>query len=276
MLTLQKQPWYALRHWRHASATLVIGVLLALPVDVAFTQKSRAADWINAPSYYTHDPQTGERVNQYAPIPKVYVFQRSDYMKSGYRHNRSSLRGGDGSFDIIHLVEEWGRPVRPYGEWEFPYRPFSVPYNQWGPPPPVNVFPGGGWGGPGWGGAPGWGWGGGPGWDFGTWGGFYGPNGWGGGVPPFPHPRWTDPRWNDNGQQFNDPSWPGRPRQPRIPAMVPYAPPEEAVEAPPAHDASAARTTTVVPAARTQTVSPPVNPAYLPARQRHALGPISP
>lgn len=99
-----------------------------------------AADWILAPSTFTHDPQTGERVSQYAPIEPVYVQTRPDYLKSGYRHNRSSIYSGDGA-DHHHVVEQWGRPVRPYGEWLHPYRPYSVPYHLWGPPYAGLSFP---------------------------------------------------------------------------------------------------------------------------------------
>jgi len=91
------------------------------------------ADWITAPSHFTHDPQTGERVDQYTPIGPVYTFARSDFMRSGYRHTASNLQVGRNA-DHMHIVEEWGRPVRPYGEWEFPFRPYSVPYQLWGPP----------------------------------------------------------------------------------------------------------------------------------------------
>jgi hypothetical protein len=109
-----------------------------------------AADWITAPSYYSHDPQTGERVTQYTPIGPVYRIERSDYMQSGYRHTRSSLQMGR-SIDHMHIVEEWGRPVRPYGEWRYPYRPYSVPYPEWGAPfAGLNV--GGYYGGPWYGG----------------------------------------------------------------------------------------------------------------------------
>jgi hypothetical protein len=90
------------------------------------------ADWITAPSYYTHD-RAGNRVQQYTPIGPFYIFPRPDYQSSGYRHTRSSIQVGS-SADHYHLVEEWGRPVRPYDEWRFPYRPYSVPYEQWGPP----------------------------------------------------------------------------------------------------------------------------------------------
>lgn len=104
----------------------------ALAIAAAAGQAS-AADWLLAPSTYTHSPETGERVAQYARVPPVYVQTRPDYLKSGYRHNRSSIYSGDGA-DNQHIVEQWGRPVRPYGEWLHPYRPYSVPYQLWGAP----------------------------------------------------------------------------------------------------------------------------------------------
>lgn len=94
---------------------------------------AHGADWITAPSYYTHDPQSGRRVDQYTPIGPVYTFARTDFMRSGYRHTQSVIQAGQ-SADYMHIVEEWGRPVRPYGEWQFPFRPYSVPYPLWGPP----------------------------------------------------------------------------------------------------------------------------------------------
>ena len=100
-------------------------VLLAAP--------SFAADWIVARSYYTHDPQTGERVNQYAPIGPYFLLPREDYQESLYHHYQSSIQVG-GSGDHYHVVREYGRPIRPYEEWQHPYRPYSVPYSQWGAP----------------------------------------------------------------------------------------------------------------------------------------------
>lgn len=105
----------------------------------AATSSLNAAHWITAPSYYTHDPGTGIRVSQYTPVGPVYVFPRGDYVQSGYRHTRSSIQVGQ-SADNLHIVEEWGRPVRPYEEWRFPYRPYSVPYDLWGPPLPGFGF----------------------------------------------------------------------------------------------------------------------------------------
>jgi hypothetical protein len=138
-------------------------LLFASLVALAAASFAGAAEWITAPSYYTHDPQSGQRVTQYSPIGPVYVPQGSDYVKSGYRHTRSSLQVGN-TADHVHVVEQWGAPVRPYDEWRFPYRPYSVPYQAWGPP--YGGFGGGGFGpGFGYGGGVGGGAGGGLGYD---------------------------------------------------------------------------------------------------------------
>jgi len=109
-------------------------------------------DWTTMPSTFTHDVQ-GTRVAQFAQGVQPVVYERPDYQRSGFRHYRSSLQGGS-SADHIHVVDQWGPSVRPYGEWRFPARPFSVPYPAWGPQLPlasVNSnfnnqiqFPGGG------------------------------------------------------------------------------------------------------------------------------------
>ncbi len=91
-----------------------------------------AADWMFEQSTFSHNPQTGERVTQYARPAPAFAPNRPDYLESGYRHSTSSIVTPLGA-DHTHIVEEWGRPVRPYGEWQFPYRPYSVPYPQWGP-----------------------------------------------------------------------------------------------------------------------------------------------
>ena len=104
----------------------------SLLVCLAVTAQAWAADWITEPSFFTHD-QSGQRVTQYTPIGPFYVVQTPGYLKSGYHHTRSSLQVGS-SVDHYHQVEEWGRPVRPYDEWRFPNRPYSVPYEVWGPP----------------------------------------------------------------------------------------------------------------------------------------------
>lgn len=92
-----------------------------------------AMDWLTMPSTYTHDPSHGVRVQQFAPTPEPASNEVSSFRTSGYTHTRSSLNYG-ASADNYHRVESWGDPVRPYGEWRFPYRPFSTPYPNWGAP----------------------------------------------------------------------------------------------------------------------------------------------
>ena len=117
----------------------------------ALANVATAADWLTAPSYYTHDPSTGERVTQFAEIGPYYYYHRPDFQRSSYRQFRSTIQAGN-SADNMHIVEEYGNPVRPYEEWRFPYRPYSVPYDQWGPP--FGGLGGAGYGGYGYGGGP--------------------------------------------------------------------------------------------------------------------------
>jgi hypothetical protein len=106
-----------------------------------------AADWLFAPSDYTHSPENGQRVGQYCPPPRIFVYENPLYTKSLYRHNRSSLQVAD-SIDNLHVVEQTWPPVRPYREWQFPFRPYSAPYDAWGPQlPPFALGGGFGWGG---------------------------------------------------------------------------------------------------------------------------------
>lgn len=94
------------------------------------------ASWVFRPSYYSHDPQTHERVSQYAPpAPSYSRVGTEGYLQSGYRHNNTTLRVGDDA-DHIHVVETWGEGdrIRPYGEWLFPYRAGATPYGPWGNP----------------------------------------------------------------------------------------------------------------------------------------------
>ncbi len=102
--------------------------------------KPVAMDWTTLPSTYTHD-QTGQRVDQYALAVEPQSTERPDFVRSGFRHTRSTLQAGFGS-DNYHVTEQWGQPVRPYGEWRYPNRPFSVPYGQWGPQLPQVVVGG--------------------------------------------------------------------------------------------------------------------------------------
>ena len=109
-----------------------------IPLDIPTVLCSVPEDstWIFRPSYFSHHPTTGQRVAQYAPEPTSYSREDPTYLESGYRHNQQILRSADGSADRQHIVQTWGKGelIRPYGEWEFPYRAGATPYGPWGNP----------------------------------------------------------------------------------------------------------------------------------------------
>jgi hypothetical protein len=110
---------------------------------VASVTAARAESWVFQPSYFTHSPDTGERVAQYAQPAASYA-RTENYLQSGYRHNTIDLPGIGGGGDHIHVVETWGLgdQIRPYGEWLRPYRPGATPYGPWGyPPGPAGYGP---------------------------------------------------------------------------------------------------------------------------------------
>jgi hypothetical protein len=123
---------------------------LVLVIVFAAISSPRAAvaetSWIFRASYFTHDPATGHRVNQFAPEKPAYVRTDPTYQESVYRHSRSGFRVGD-SFDFLHTVETWGQGenIRPYGEWLFPYRAGATPFGPWGNPQGPWTTPFGSW-----------------------------------------------------------------------------------------------------------------------------------
>lgn len=92
--------------------------------------------WIFRQSRYSHNPTTGERVAQFQPEKPAYPQYDPTYTESGYRHYHTALRGPDGSYDHSHIVQTWGAGefIRPYGEWEFPFRAGATPFGPWGNP----------------------------------------------------------------------------------------------------------------------------------------------
>lgn len=108
-------------------------ILASLLLAISVTTTATAGDWIFRPSTFSHDPATGERVTQFAPIEPVLVPPRADYLRSGRRQLRSTIRAGN-SLDVYNVVDQYGDDIRPYGEWLYPYRPYAVPYDGWGPP----------------------------------------------------------------------------------------------------------------------------------------------
>ncbi len=102
---------------------------------------AKADDWMTWASTYTHDPQTSQRIDQYALAEQPMGPGPSAVQRSGYRNYRSTLQAGQ-STDNFHVVEEWGQQVVPYEQWRFPYRPYGVPYGAWGPQAPYGIFNG--------------------------------------------------------------------------------------------------------------------------------------
>ncbi|MEO8270422.1 MAG: hypothetical protein ABI557_11935 [Aureliella sp.] len=98
----------------------------------------RADDWMTWASTYTHSPENGQRVDQYALGEQPNAPFREDFSRSGYRNYRSTLQAGQ-SADNLHVVEQWGQPVIPYEQWRFPFRPYAVPYDAWGPQAPYGI-----------------------------------------------------------------------------------------------------------------------------------------
>lgn len=119
-------------------ATLALAALCAFVVPHA--NSFAGEEWMTWPSTYTHSV-TGERVDQYAEPEPALATVRTDFQRSGMRHYRSSLQAGLSS-DNMHIVEQWGRQVQPYEQWRFPYRPYGVPYDQWGPQAPYGIING--------------------------------------------------------------------------------------------------------------------------------------
>ncbi len=125
-----------------ASKTLRLRTIqLASTLALVAGLESRASDWMTWEATYTHNPETAERVDQYAEPRQPVMRYRPDYQRSGYRNYRTTLQTGQGA-DNVHIVDQWGKQVVPYEHWRFPYRPFGVPYDAWGPPTPYGLFNG--------------------------------------------------------------------------------------------------------------------------------------
>ncbi|RIK69810.1 MAG: hypothetical protein DCC67_21035, partial [Planctomycetota bacterium] len=130
------------------------------PALIAFQQP--ADSWVFMRSRYTHDPDSGARVAQYAMKPPIEPLDDPRLVTSGYSRSRVVLRGADGSVDTHYRVQSYGNGRGGLdAEWErfhdawrgstlgggdfaaFPwgYGAYPYPYGGYGP-----VGPGyGGW-----------------------------------------------------------------------------------------------------------------------------------
>jgi len=149
--------------------------------------------WVFRHSTYTHDPETGARVGQFARIEPVEPLDDQRLVTSSYRRMRSENRGRDGSMDTTYVVQGWGTGGGELGaQWQmfndvwkeailsgsfFNGEQAFGPWGNrpWGGNPNWNNVWNGGWNNGPWNGGP-WngGWNGG-GWNNGTWNGGWGP-----------------------------------------------------------------------------------------------------
>lgn len=68
----------------------------------------QADSWIFARSRYSHDPDTGGRVAQYAMKPAIEPLPDPRAVTSGYNRTRTILRGADGSVNTRYQVQSYG------------------------------------------------------------------------------------------------------------------------------------------------------------------------
>jgi hypothetical protein len=159
--------------WRLILAASVVAALLLNRADagecpctppapqVIVVEKPAVDSWLFARSRYTHDPETGARVAQYAMKPPIEPLDDPRDVTSGYSRTRTVLRGADGSADTYYRVQSYGNGRGGLdAEWERFHDAWRGSTVAGGSYQAVSGSPW--WGGPGWGG-PGWG-GGGPGW----------------------------------------------------------------------------------------------------------------
>ena len=90
--------------------------LVCLPVAALMTIPSARADescgsgdsWIFLRSRFSHDPESGVRVAQYAMKPAIEPLPDVRLVTSGYSRSRSVLRGPDGSASTYYQVQSYG------------------------------------------------------------------------------------------------------------------------------------------------------------------------
>ena len=64
--------------------------------------------WIFRQGRYTHDPETGARVAQYAMKPQIEPLDDPRLVTSGYTRSRLVLQGPDGSANTTYRVQSFG------------------------------------------------------------------------------------------------------------------------------------------------------------------------
>jgi hypothetical protein len=215
-------------------AAAIVAVVMLRRADAAeapccpapIVAQPQSPSWVFMRSRYTHDPDTGARVAQYAMKPPIEPLDDPRLVTSGYSRSRTVLRGPDGSVDTSYRVQSYGNGRGGLdAEWERfhdAWRGSTVAGGEYQAfLPPFYGYPGyGGYGGYGGGYGPG---GRGPGYG-GGYGGYqfqpgygYGP-GFGapdpGRLDPDGADGWVEPRFRTPDREFFSRGLPPRERRP--------------------------------------------------------------
>jgi len=101
--------------WRLLFAAALVAVALLTDVRaadegqaLASVSPPQANSWIFARSRFSHDPDTGARVAQYAMKPPVEPLPDPRAVTSGYTRSRAVLRGTNGSTSTYYRVTNYG------------------------------------------------------------------------------------------------------------------------------------------------------------------------
>ncbi len=93
--------------WRLLFAAALVAVALLTEVR-ASNNPGMQNSWIFSKSRFSHDPDTGARVSQYAMKPPIEALPDPRDITSGYSRTRTVLRGADGSSNTYYRVQSYG------------------------------------------------------------------------------------------------------------------------------------------------------------------------
>jgi len=97
-------------------------VVLTTAIFASWTMTASASGpdtWMFRRGYFTHRPDTGQRVAQYVPLPLVEPLPDSRPFASGYQRVQVTQRGPGGTSETYNRVENWGNGTGGLdAEWE--------------------------------------------------------------------------------------------------------------------------------------------------------------
>ena len=86
---------------------VLMAALSALCVFVATPSNADDSSWMFRAGAYSHHPATGERVNQFEPLPTLAALPDTRPISSGYRRSLVSQRGPDGGSTQYYRVDNF-------------------------------------------------------------------------------------------------------------------------------------------------------------------------